>query len=404
MLAFARQGSSAVDCLHVQRQLDHPGSSALCGRMEIKGLSSTATAVCIASHGLLPIVAMGSSDGCVTVATASFLQDPSALQLGLGPQAVQAAASKDPTGGVDILMVATVDPCVTLDQSGAVTLDPELAAHSVGGAAGHRGRAGTQPSSSSALSGAAAGGFPCVPMPSTWAASSVCSLAFHPTLPLLAAADLAGHVAVWRIGVEDPSHALVAGTHLPTALVPLGDSVRSQGIRRMLRDRHWAAEASLGTRAGALSFAGDGPVLRAMLQCPGQAVPSFWIDLFTGHSSAPVIGPSLGGAEEQCVRAMGLDAAAALRAAGLTAKAASGLAALAVIPTPPPCMVGAGGRPWLLGSGEGASAGCVAGGATVTLGPINGAGSSPVLAGALPLPASSYVIAGEGALSFGWGA
>jgi len=118
------------------------------------------------------------------------MQDPSELQLGLGQQPLPTGLGA-PGTGVDVLFVATVDPAVTIDASGAIAVDSAQA-----GREQHAVSTETRAGPPSRLD--------TMPMPGAWAGSTVISVAFHPTLPLVAASDMDGHVVLWRVGVEDP--------------------------------------------------------------------------------------------------------------------------------------------------------------------------------------------------------
>ena len=194
VLFYARAGGWQVEALHLQRQLEKPGSPALLSVVEPKSFSGKAAVTALAVHPTLPLLASGTAEGTVTVHACPFLEPIGGAAAAGGGGAAAAAAlpqpppppasAPAPTQQARLLFTACVNPEVAL-ASGRVQRPPAAA--------------------SAASVGAAALGSPAL-------ADTVVALAWHPTLPLLAALDACGRLLVWRVGhtTLDARHALLA--------------------------------------------------------------------------------------------------------------------------------------------------------------------------------------------------
>jgi hypothetical protein len=205
ILFYSRTGTTVVEAIHLQKQIEKPGSAALICLLEPKAvLTRTASVSAITTHPTLKLTAVGTTEGIVTVYDCPFFDDPTGegsrveSATGLATAASEEEggdfANKPPVRGVskrggETAVEPSVGPRVIL--AAAISPDYSVAAGRIRKSA----PSGASPPLSSPL-----GGEP---------ADAVVSLAFHPTLPLLAATDGTGRLVIWRIGVSDGVHATI---------------------------------------------------------------------------------------------------------------------------------------------------------------------------------------------------
>lgn len=238
LLLYSRAGSPVVEALHIQRQIDHPGSAHLLTLLEPKVILDKRAYVCsISSHNSLPLIAVGTSDGTVTCFHAPFLSDSPASTASSGPVAdggiaAQTSIQEQDDEDDDLSGPAKAKSVKSKSASNVGAAGGSSAAAagpSDGGGHGQAGVAGRDRDAATILFAAAispdytivqgrirkAGGVGGPGAASAAASGSeyndcVTCLAFHPTLPLLAASDGSGRIVVYRVGLNDGFHAAVA--------------------------------------------------------------------------------------------------------------------------------------------------------------------------------------------------
>jgi len=227
-LFSARTASGSIQVTNLLAAASALPSSGLVLNLEARSTASrkACTVTSIAVHGSLPLVAAGTSDGVLTVWYAPFLRCESTagrttadvragLRGGSGVPAAAAAATsptsptkaRDPlanTGDAQhqCLFAAALSGGVLASGKSQVLRDDAF-----------------HPSAPSAGAPASAAGAarPSTAPPSR-ATAAVTALAFHPSVPVVAAADASGRVAVWHIGVTDGAHFQLAASSVAPLL------------------------------------------------------------------------------------------------------------------------------------------------------------------------------------------
>lgn len=204
---FSRVGTTAIEVLHIQHQTVRPGSTSLLGILEPKASQSKITPITsISVHPHLPLLAAGTADGTVTVWYFPLLSD-TLIQLANmdiedndGPSQgpllessltdTQMTSHSNTSGSrAETAKNSVSDYSVILF---ATTMHPSV------NIAGGKLKKNTQENTV----------IPGVGVPE--ALSCVMVTTWHPTLPLLAAIDGSGHMVVWRVGLEDGKHSVIA--------------------------------------------------------------------------------------------------------------------------------------------------------------------------------------------------
>ena len=307
-LIFARLGSGVLECLHLQRQLEHPGSTLLIDVLETKAVTANpnsnsgggaAAVTAIAAHSKLSLVAAGTADGTITVFFAPFMSETPLVPKFLATSdASSIAGTISLVGGLNtpsrnsVRGTASPTPASTSSTTGSSS--PSI----------------TPPTSSLVLFAAAInpdlaivqgklrrGGEGSV-------SYDFCStMAFHPTLPILAAADGNGRIVVFRIGgFSDPEG-------------------ESDGIpvHATIASRDWTAPNTPSESPRiitSLTFHPTLPRLTSLAYCPQEPYLAPLIQSWcTAHSSLPPlqspVTPGLAAAMVQAVQAPYAQAVAA---------------------------------------------------------------------------------------------
>eukprot|EP01138_Halocafeteria_seosinensis_P003261 gb/GECG01003335.1/.p1 GENE.gb/GECG01003335.1/~~gb/GECG01003335.1/.p1 ORF type:complete len:2043 (+),score=249.53 gb/GECG01003335.1/:1-6129(+) len=181
VLFFSKKNSRKVEALYLQNQLSRPGTKGTVARLEPKAVHSNDFEVTqLAIHKKFPLVAAGTSDGIVTVYFtpslfgAGQLSDFREVKAGLMSQ------SEEHKTAPEVLFASAVDPSL------------------IAGIGSSRVKRVVK--SGDKVKSADVGNDP---------ENSIASVAFHPFLSALVAADVKGNVVAWRIGVDDDGHTVI---------------------------------------------------------------------------------------------------------------------------------------------------------------------------------------------------
>ena len=242
VLFYAQAGGGGVGALHLQRQAERPGSTALLAVLEPKCVTTKHAAVtALAVHARLAFVAAGTADGILTVFSASFLGNSE----GYAGGAAHAAGGGQRVGG-DVGSDVTTQVQHGSSASGGVASSSRALSVGGSGPPHHATSGGGSKSSNNiaptgGVTGAAGGVEGPVRPPIVFAAAlspeyaivssrikrvgptgsstsdssggaePITAIVFHPVLPLVAAADAGGRIVVWRIGTTaQQAHAVIA--------------------------------------------------------------------------------------------------------------------------------------------------------------------------------------------------
>jgi len=244
-LLFSRAGSAHAEALHVQRQVDKPGAHTVIAVLEAKGATSKASAVSSISvhpHPSLPLVALGTSDGIVSIFECPWLSDaedalkeaeaspgvggPPPPMTGAGDgdadedgdrfdgDAPRKGAGGRPIAGAPAAPKRVEPTPSTASQSRllfAAAVSPDVVAV--------HGRLRKQSTAAAIQAAVAAGQSPdSVPTDSYY--DMVTALTWHATLPVLAGADGTGRIVVWKVGLVDGAHCVLAARDWCAPAVP----------------------------------------------------------------------------------------------------------------------------------------------------------------------------------------
>jgi hypothetical protein len=322
-LIFARLGSGVLECLHLQRQLEHPGSTTLIDVLETKAVTAipgatsgggAAAVTAIAAHSKSTLVAAGTADGTVTVFYAPFMSELPTLPKFLASGDSDSTSSSNLSGSTpnrNSARGATSPIPASVSGTLASTLSSSFSSSTSSSNSYSAASSSTQSHQSSVVLFAAAinpdlaivqgklrrGGEGSL-------SYDFCStLAFHPTLPLLAAADGNGRIVVFRVGGFSDLEGESGG-------VPVHATIAS---------RDWTAPNTPSESPRiitTLTFHPTLPRLTSLAYCPQEPYLAPLVQAWcTAHSSLPPLQspmtPGLAAAMVQAVQAPYAQAVAA---------------------------------------------------------------------------------------------